>query len=578
MKCINKNPDTFCNVSNVYSENIFEAIIALGVMLTVLVLTWNRLYYGVDFTDESFYISLAYRFSLGDIPIGDEQNLAQFASFLFMPLIRLFLYLQGGTDGIVIFSRYLHFIFTMLVGLSVFLAVRRALYWPLALMIATICIVFVPFNIHGLSYNTMGSGFLTIGCFLGVIYQDNDLRPKWPYFLSGFSHCLAILVYPPLFIAICVYAALILIDRNYLKMSQMNYVCGGLLAAIIPLTLILQAGVAALQPLIGYVTSVTPQERGWKKISDVIFNFWMQTPFVSALFASMMALVIWHLFKPRWMRFILPFLPFLLFVYTITANGTTSLYFVIAISLLGPFVYLIVGQDNFAKRLYKLIWLPSFIGGLITAWSSSNGAINAVIGMFPAMLVSTIFMVRAFQLMKISTKITRIIQCTMMIIIPILIILPLLVGEYLDIYGEAVPYTSSLTERVIDGPYRNIKTTTAKNVFINNLSRDIASFSRPSDTTLFFYDFPAGYLFGNLRPVTNSVWLPAPVESTFIDRTPTIEYYERKHIKPSLVFQLKKPTMLNDKIVNMIRGKEYQEIFDCDSYSIFRLQSKTKNL
>ena len=143
----------------------FESVIALGIVLAVLFLTWRRLFFGVDFTDEAFYIALPYRFSLGDIPLKDEQNLAQLAGVLVMPFMRLFLYFQGNTEGIVLFSRHLHFAFTVLVSLSVFIATQRTLRWPVALMVSVICVTFVPFNIHGLSYNTMGCGFLTMGCF-----------------------------------------------------------------------------------------------------------------------------------------------------------------------------------------------------------------------------------------------------------------------------------------------------------------------------------------------------------------------------------------------------------------------------
>ena len=559
----------------------FEAVIALGIVLAVLFLTWRRLFFGVDFTDEAFYIALPYRFALGDIPIKDEQNLAQLAGVLLMPFMRLFLYYQGNTDGIVLFSRHLHFAFTVLVGLSVFIAIKRTFRWPVALMVSVICVAFVPFNIHGLSYNTMGCGFLTMGCFLGMVDQDRGSASRWAYFFSGVSHCLAILVYPPLLVAVCVYAVVILFNGSYQRVQRVSYVCGGILAAMIPLTLVLQAGIESLSPLVEYVKSAGVQGGGWKKLADVGVDFWRQSPHVGTIVTGMAILGIWHRFKPRWMRFILPFLPLMLFLYTLSAQRgaltyVEAHYLVIAVSLFGPFVYLFVAQDKFGKNLFRLIWWPSFIGGIVTAWSSSNGTVNGAIGMFPAALASILLVIRALQLMPSITRSLRVTRQGMMVLTPILILLPLLVGGSLYVYGEDVPFTSVLTERITDGPYRGIKTKVDKSIFINKFSHELVPLVRPNDTVLFFSDFPAGYLFANARPATNSVWLSTlgPIPTSL---THTMKYYQKNGINPSLVFMSKKSTDSSGLLVNMVQGNEYRKIFHNDDYSVFRRQQETKS-
>ena len=233
-------------------------------------------------------------------------------------------------------------------------------------------------------------------------------------------------------------------------------------------------------------------------------------------------------------------------------------------------------SDKFGKNLFRLIWCPSFIGGLVTAWSSSNGTVNGAIGMFPAALASTILIIRALQLMPNVTKTTRITQSVMMMVTPVLIIAPLLIGGYRDVYGESVPLTSALTERVTTGPYRGIKTTESKNIFVDKLSHDIALLLEPDDTILFFSDFPAGYLFTNARPATNSVWLSS-LGAKPTDLTPTFKYYQKNGIKPSLVFMINKSDDANGLLSNMVNGNEYRKILDSDSYSVFRRQQETKS-
>jgi hypothetical protein len=566
----------FFKVGNVNFAITIEAAIALGVVLTVFFLTWRRLFVGVDFTDEAFYIALPYRFALGDIPLKDEQHISQFAGALLVPLTRFFLYFQGSTDGIVVFFRHLHFIFTAFVGLSVFIAVQRTLRWPIALMISAICVAFVPFNIHGLSYNTMACGFLTTGCFLGMVGHDRGAVPRWAYFASGISHCLAVFVYPSLFIAVGVYGVSILANSNYHRVQRVCYICGGLMASMIPLILVLQAGIDSLGPSVEYFRSIGVQGGGREKLLNVIVNFWQRSPNVSVIVSAMAILVVWHCFKPRWLHFVLPFLPLLLFEYTLsTERGVWSIveahYLVIAVSLFGPFVYPFVGEDRFSKHLFRLVWLPSFLGGLVTAWSSSNGTINGAIGIFPAALASVLLIIRTLQLIPGATKNSQVLSRTMMTVTPMLIILPLLIGGHLYVYGEDLPFTSVLTEPVAAGPYCGIKTTAVKKTFIAHFSKDVASLVRPNDTVLFYSDFPAGYLFANTLPATNSVWLSA-FGHVPTNLTHTMKYYQKNGIKPDLVFMLKKSDDFGDLLVNMVYGKEYHKIFENEFCRVFRRQ------
>ena len=72
MDRINIKRPFFFKVGTANLAMTFEVVIALGVVLAVFFLTWRRLFFGVDFTDEAFYIALPYRFALGDIPLKDE--------------------------------------------------------------------------------------------------------------------------------------------------------------------------------------------------------------------------------------------------------------------------------------------------------------------------------------------------------------------------------------------------------------------------------------------------------------------------------------------------------------------------
>ena len=74
-----------------------------------------------------------------------------------------------GVDGVVLYVRHLQFLFSLLVAAAVFVGLRSVLRSASAALLAAVAAVaFVPFDIHSLSYNTLGSGLFTAGCLLAL--------------------------------------------------------------------------------------------------------------------------------------------------------------------------------------------------------------------------------------------------------------------------------------------------------------------------------------------------------------------------------------------------------------------------
>ena len=79
--------------------------VALGVFLCALLLATARS--GVGMSDEGYYYTVAHRLLLGERMIADEWNLAQLVHLLnFLPNA-LYIKLAGGTEGLILFMRYL---------------------------------------------------------------------------------------------------------------------------------------------------------------------------------------------------------------------------------------------------------------------------------------------------------------------------------------------------------------------------------------------------------------------------------------------------------------------------------------
>jgi hypothetical protein len=536
---------------------------AAGILATAtLLLSWLRLFYGVDLTDESFYIVLPYRFALGDLPLRDEQNLAQFAGVLVQPLIRAYLWIAGGTDGIVLYARHLHLAFTLLVASTVFASLRRWLHGPEALLTASVCLVFVPFTVHGLSYNTLGSGLLTIGCFVALPDMLRRHPRAWPWCLAGLSHGLGILVYPTLLTFPAVFVVLLLTaskDAGH-RRRVLFYAAGGLLAAAVPVCLLLRAGIDSVAGVASYLASFRGQVGGIAKLQALATAFWRDTPHLPWLLGAMAAAVLWQVLRPKGLRWLLPVLPFVLVTYWDQPNGTDSLYLIPVLALAGPVAWAFVKDHALASILMRLAWLPSFVAGLTTAWSSSNGMLNACIGMFPAALASLALLQLAAARASDAVGAGKFARAAFALALPVTVLYPLLAGGYADYYGEPVQ-RDKLTQRVAEGPYAGLLTTPERAEMLRRFHADVTHFIRPDDRLLVFNDWPGGYLLAGVRPATNSVWLPPSSASAATDRKSTFEYWKKTGRRPDVVLLMKASERTPDPLLTVVQT-EYAPVAD----------------
>ena len=101
------------------------AAVAVGVAAAALLLTWLRLFRGMDLRDESFYILVPWRWALGDKPFVQEQNLAQIPGFVMYPFVKLFAVLRSyDVTGYVLYMRHLYLFMSIGVAIGVSLSLH----------------------------------------------------------------------------------------------------------------------------------------------------------------------------------------------------------------------------------------------------------------------------------------------------------------------------------------------------------------------------------------------------------------------------------------------------------------------
>ncbi len=159
-------------------------------MLAVGLLIW-KIPYGWGAYDEPFYLTLPYRYLLGDGLISDEWNLTQLSGSLLIVPLWIYDLLGDVSEGVLLSFRIIYVICQILVSmiLAGILSSRyRAGKWA-----ALVYSLFIPLNIMALSYDSMGLAFMML---LGAVLSCSDLQKKRNGIISGILFSLAVICNP----------------------------------------------------------------------------------------------------------------------------------------------------------------------------------------------------------------------------------------------------------------------------------------------------------------------------------------------------------------------------------------------
>lgn len=551
----------------------------IGLAVALLLLTYSRILFGVDFTDEGFYIGVPYRFLLGDKPFVDELNFAmQLPSLVIYPFVKLYILWLGSADGIVLFLRHIYLFFTILIAFFIFLVLKRRIIWHTALFISLTGVVFIPWGIPNLSYNTLGSNFFLLGCFLALWVFSNNKKGNLMLF-SGLSHGLAIISYFPLLMPVFFFAATIwlflLFKAKKTGFVLLSYCLGVFLIFLLFLPVIINAGLYNIRLGYDYVNSMGVQGGGMEKIIGIFTGLWSNYLHKAWAMLALVAVYIGVRMKYKIFQYALLASPIAYMLLSVPQDDHIALKYISYYSLLAPYFLLFLKDNRFAKELFYIIWLPSFVAGITIAWGSSNGYINAAFGFLPASLVTsillTLVLTQAFS-RKNSPDLNK-----LHVIPSISVILMLLLFQYSYVYRD--DKISELSTKVDFGPYKGLYTTREKSDYMNSLLEDMKVLGKTNYKVLIYDYFPGGYLFTSMRPATSTLWLRSKADKPKIDRDSTVDYYARNNFEPDIVFKIEKLFVkkneiwdleypVDDSLDNFVKNR-YEEVLSRDNYTVY---------
>lgn len=179
---------------------IQDGVYALAFIAAAIFIFW-KCRFGFGNVDESFYITIPYRLFKGDALFLEEWHLSQMAGLLTLPPVALYVTLTGGTDGIVLFMRYVCTFVQCLIALFIYLRLRK-LTWAGAAVASLSFVLYIPFGIMALSYNSMGIMALVV-CTV-ILYTAKSKKPL-QYIIAGLFYAAAVLCCPYLVIVFIFY-------------------------------------------------------------------------------------------------------------------------------------------------------------------------------------------------------------------------------------------------------------------------------------------------------------------------------------------------------------------------------------
>ena len=343
--------------------------------------------FGFANLDESFYLTVPYRLTMGDSLFQEEWHVSQMAGFLIYPILTLYRLFVPDTQGLFLNFRYIFTVLHALVALLIYIRLRR--HGVAAIAASVIYLLFAPFGIMALSYNSLGVGLTVIS---GVLLATSSGRWYDP-FLSGLAFAGAVLCSPYLVLVYVLYAAACLVCAALARAGCISdkvqpkpilrtllfFTLGCvLLAGIFVIFLLSRASLSDMlralpqilsdpehpisgfgTTVVGYFGSILKSNRAARYIFPL---------------CALLAVVILADRKPgkrRYGYFFFACLLSAIYFFCFFPENLSLNFYLFPPAVLGIFSFLLCPEQNW--RLFLFAWLPGILYGFCLRWTSNQG-------------------------------------------------------------------------------------------------------------------------------------------------------------------------------------------------------------
>lgn len=510
------------NTNKVNKGIIVDIVIFFSVALAFAILVW-RIFYGVELTDEAFYVELANRISLGSIPLYDMWEQAQTASLFLVPVVWMLRTLTGGVEGIVLVARLMYLFYACISSLLFYLLIRKTLIGKGIAGLASVCFLFyAPFSIYCISYNTMINCFLLLMFGIVLNIELTQSRKRWKYFTLGIILALGALSYPTFvlfaILIVFIYAVIIWIRFGFMEGLEafIWMTVGGLMFALIVSSIFI-IGAGFYQIVMGIKGILSDSVYHVKSnLYDLIFLKLVET-FRIYLVDMKMILVIGIMGIIRILKNKIPYLYFLLALVPVYAlyqcfsnfSRWETLITVVSVgALIVVLPFLCFMSDLYKKEIFFISYFSIIISGvafLVVATSSAGSGLqisHLFYIQYLAYFLCIYFLFNEQMNIKRETQ-KKSSNAKFIFLVPIVILLSCFcITSYRDVK------VWNMDARIKSGPYKYLRTTKERKEYLSYVEQSMqyVNQTRADNTVMVLHQAPYLYLFLDLKPVVPTTW------------------------------------------------------------------------
>ncbi|MGL4109678.1 hypothetical protein [Clostridium sp. LP20] len=507
---------------------INKDVFSYGIITLVFFIVIVRTFYGFDWSDETYYIALPYRFLLGDSMFIHSWDIHQLSALIILPFVWLYNVFVGGTDGIILFFRILYAVCQYSVALIIFKTLKKYYNKYAVLFTAIVLLIFAPSSISNLSYNTMSLQLFSVAITLFIEILHSKRERKFVGFFCGLTYALSVQAYPYLVITL----PLVIIgmitkfkkegydDRKILK-NKLKFIGIGILAVVISFTIFVlcNSSIKNIVNNVKYILSDPehisrgPLEPLFSYYDSIVSGYGI---IVVATIATVIITLITRFIRSDKSKNIINSMIYILGIIILIKGMIITLesyvpniiminYLCIPFALVGPIFYTLAYRKT--KRVFYTFWIGGILYSIAIQYGTNNGLGVSSFGLLFSTLATIIFIFESGQelLGSITSKICmkRIITIICIAIVGVQFGL-ILKYRFITVYRDGE--ISTLTEKLKIGPAKGIYTSSSMAYKYEKVVADIKNNAPEEGTVLYTKLLPFGYLCTNLSPATPSLW------------------------------------------------------------------------
>ncbi|MCR5733803.1 MAG: hypothetical protein K6G22_04265 [Lachnospiraceae bacterium] len=128
------------------------AVFVLSAVILII-----KCFYGFCWSDESFYHATTLKFFQGDSIFKNDWFPTQLSSIILLPLFSLYMKINGGSEGIILYFRILFVVFSVINSVILYNVLKKHIHIHTALPAAVCMLFYTHLNIATLSYYTLST-------------------------------------------------------------------------------------------------------------------------------------------------------------------------------------------------------------------------------------------------------------------------------------------------------------------------------------------------------------------------------------------------------------------------------------